>query len=41
MKQDRFIIAKKIKEFNLEVLDILNNFPKKYQEYRNNYLRQY
>ncbi len=36
MNQDRFIIAKKIKEFNLEVLDILINFPKKYQEYRNN-----
>ena len=36
MKQDRFVIAKKIKEFNLEVLDILINFPKKYQDYRNN-----
>ncbi len=36
MKQERFVLAKKIKEFNLEVLDILVNFPKKYQEYRNN-----
>ena len=36
MKQERFVLAKKIKEFNLEVLDILVNFPKKYQDYRNN-----
>ncbi len=36
MKQDRFVLAKKIKEFNMEVLDILINFPKKYQDYRNN-----
>ena len=36
MKQERFVLAKKIKEFNMEVLDILVNFPKKYQEYRNN-----
>ena len=36
MKQDRFIIAKKTKEFNMEVLDIIINFPKRYQEYRNN-----
>ena len=36
MKQDRFVLAQKIKEFNMEVLDILINFPKKYQDYRNN-----